>query len=478
MVLFSILLNLFIQGALIVRVLLRPNRDPPSRIAWIVVILAVPFIGIISYLLLGETNIGRSRIARLREVTARLPEFALVCEEEGEAVWSSIPENWQSVFLVARSINGFEPVGGNTAELMADSDAAIDKMVGDIDAATDHVHLLFYIWLPDRNGRKIAAAVMRAAERGVACRAMADDLGSRILIHSQLWRDMANKGVKLARALPIGNPLLRVVSGRIDLRNHRKIVVIDNRITYCGSQNCADAEFLPKAKYAPWVDTVIRFAGPVARQNQKVFVTDWMTSFDEDIRFVLEEPLEPAGGGFAAQVVATGPTMRYSAMPEMFNSLVYSARRELFITTPYYAPDASIQAALRAAASRGVDTTIIFPERNDDRAVAATSRSYYLDLLEAGVNIFEFRPGLLHAKTMTVDGELSFIGSANMDRRSFDLNYENNILFFNPQLTADLRNRQSEYLRQSRNVSLKEVEGWSAPRRLFHNMVAMVSPVL
>jgi cardiolipin synthase A/B len=478
MVLLSIFANLFIQGALIVRVLLRPNRDPPSRIAWIVVILAVPFVGIVAYLLLGETNIGRSRIARLREVTARLPEFTPTHKEEGEAIWSRIPEQWQSVFQIARSINGFEPVGGNSAELMPDSNASIDRLVSDIDAATDHVHLLFYIWLPDRNGQKVAAALIRAAERGVACRAMADDLGSRTMIRSQLWRDMAEKGVKLARALPIGNPLLRVVSGRIDLRNHRKIVVIDNRITYCGSQNCADPEFLPKVKYAPWVDTVFRFSGPVARQNQKIFATDWMTSFDEDIRFLLEEPLEAAGGGFAAQVVATGPTMRYSAMPEMFGGLLYSARRELFITTPYYAPDASIQAALRAAASRGVDTTIVFPERNDDRAVAATSRSYYLDLLEAGVKIFEFQPGLLHAKTLTVDGEISFIGSANMDRRSFDLNYENNILFFNPRLTSDLRNRQREFMRQSRPVGLEEVLGWSAPRRLFHNMVAMVSPLL
>src|SRR5262249_11860304 len=162
----------------------------------------------------------------------------------------------------------FQPVGGNTAHLLADSNATIDAMVADIDAAKDHVHLLFYIWLPDNNGRKIIEALKRAAARGVACRVIADDLGSRALIRSAHWQDMRQAGVRVANELPIGNPLVRPFMGRIDLRNHRKIVVIDDRITYCGSQNCADPEFLVKAKYAPWVDAMMRFEGPIARQNQ------------------------------------------------------------------------------------------------------------------------------------------------------------------------------------------------------------------
>ncbi len=159
---------------------------------------------------------------------------------------------------------------------MQDSNATIDSMVADIDAAKDHVHLLFYIWLPDNNGRKVVEALKRAAARGVTCRAMADGLGSRTMIHSEHWQAMRKAGVHVAVALPIGNPLLRPLKGRIDLRNHRKIVVIDDRITYCGSQNCADPEFLVKAKYAPWVDAMMRFEGPIARQNQHLFVGDWM----------------------------------------------------------------------------------------------------------------------------------------------------------------------------------------------------------
>jgi cardiolipin synthase len=307
---------------------------------------------------------------------------------------------------------------------------------------------------------------------------MADDLGSRRMIGSEPWRAMESAGVHLARALPIGNPLLRVITGRIDLRNHRKIVVIDDRITYCGSQNCADPEFLVKAKYAPWVDAVIRFEGPVARQNQILFTADWMAHTDEDLRELLRRPVAAAGSGLPAQVIGTGPTLRASAMPEMFEALIYAARRELVITTPYYVPDEAMQAALCASARRGVATTIVFPARNDSWVVSAASRSYYADLLAAGVRIFEYVGGLLHTKSLTLDGEITLIGSANMDRRSFELNFENNILFWEPALTADVRRRQESYIAKSVAVSADLVERWSWRRRLWNNSLAILGPVL
>ena len=278
--------------------------------------------------------------------------------------------------------------------------------------------------------------------------------------------------------MPIGNPLLRPLKGRIDLRNHRKIVVIDDRITYCGSQNCADPEFLVKAKYAPWVDAVMRFEGPIARQNQHLFAGDWMAHVDDDIDDLLRQPIPPTEPGLTAQVIGTGPTVRYSAMPEMFESLMYTARRELVISTPYYVPDEPMQAALCAAARRGVATTIIFPARNDSWIVGAASRSYYADLLAAGVRIFEYEGGLLHTKSLTLDGEITLIGSANMDRRSFELNYENNILFYDPALTAEMRQRQDSYIASSHPVTAEMVASWPMHRRLWNNTIAMLGPVL
>jgi cardiolipin synthase len=464
--------------AVIVRAILRPHREPASRLAWILLIVAVPVVGIFAYILLGETNIGRRRVARARKVLSEMPAVANPVPALKAELEPQFPQRYAPLFHLGETVNGFKPVGGNSGRLMADSNSAIDSMVADMDAASDHIHLIFYIWLSDNNGLKVVEALKRAAKRGIACRAIADGLGSRVMIDSSHWKDMRKAGVQLAVALSIGNPLLRSLKGRIDLRNHRKIVVIDDRITYCGSQNCADPEFRVKPKYAPWVDALIRFEGPIARQNQHIFVNDWMEQVDEDIRSILEAPIQASGAGFPAQVIATGPTVRNSAMPEMFTALMYAARHRLVVTTPYYVPNESMQDALCTTARRGIETTIIFPARNDSREVAAASNSYYRELLEAGVNIHEYVGGLLHTKSMVIDDEMTLIGSANMDRRSFELNYENNILFFDPDLTAEVRRRQDNYLSQSQVVTVAMVDRWSMARRLWNNAVAMLGPVL
>ena len=474
---FSIL-SLLVYILVMVRVLLRTNRDPSSRVAWIVVILALPVLGIVAYILLGETNIGRKRVARMREVIAGLPDVNHLAGADAADLHDDVPLNYVHLFQAGKTVNGFDPVEGNQAYLMEDSNAAIDSIVADIDAAIDHVHLLFYIWLPDNNGLKVVAALKRAAARGVNCRAMADGLGSRSMIASGHWKEMRASGVHLASALPIGNPLLRPLRGRIDLRNHRKIVVIDNKTTYCGSQNCADPEFRVKPKYAPWVDALIRFEGPIVRQNQYLFASDWQAGTGEDISHLLAEPMVAHGKGFPAQVIGTGPTVRNSAMPEIFETLIFGAREKLVISTPYYVPNAPMQAALCASARRGVDTTIIFPANNDSWIVGAASRSYYHDLLAAGVCIYEYEGGLLHTKSLTLDGEVTLIGSANMDRRSFELNYENNILFYDKALTADVLQRQESYIAQSNTISAESVAAWSWRRRLWNNSIAMLGPVL
>jgi cardiolipin synthase A/B len=469
-----------VQLAVIARILLRQHRQPASRIAWVAVVAALPLIGIVAYLFLGEVSIGRQRSERMREVVMRLralPVSGNVVSAGPLADGVSLP--YRHLFELGRSISGFAPVSGNAARLLANSNAAIDAMVVDIDAAVDHVHLLFYIWLPDRNGLKIVEALQRAAGRGVTCRAMADALGSRSMIGSRHWKEMQSAGVRVAAGLPIVNPLLRPFQGRVDLRNHRKILVIDGGVTYCGSQNCADPEFLVKAKFAPWVDAMMRFEGPIARQNQILFASDWMTSVDEDLTELLSAPAPLAPpNGLTAQVIGTGPTVRFSAMVEVFVSLFFAARRELVVTTPYYVPNEAMQGALCTTAYRGIPTTIIFPARNDSWVVGAASRSYYADLLAAGVRIYEYQGGLLHTKSLTIDGEVTLIGSANMDRRSFDLNYENNILFHDAALTATVRERQLEYVAKSVRISEADVAAWPTRRRLWNNTIATLGPVL
>lgn len=465
-----------IQLVFILRALLRPHREPAARFAWVLVIVLAPGLGVLAYVLFGEINLGRDRVDRLKAAFDALPPPAQITGPSAEA---EVPERYQPLFRVGRSVSHYEPSAGNQARLLDDSASAIASLVEDIDAARESVHVLFYIWLADESGLKVKAALQRAAARGVTCRAMADDLGSRAFIRSVHWREMAQSGVRLAAALPVGNPLLRPLKGRIDMRNHRKIAVIDNAITYCGSQNCADAAFAIKARYAPWVDVLARFEGPVARQMQHLFASNWMAQVNEDLAPLFSAPLPaPAGGGFIAQAIGSGAGVRYSAMPETFVALMNTARRELTITTPYYVPDEPIQAALCASARRGVATTIVFPRRNDSWIVAAASRSYYRDLLEAGVEIREYEGGLLHAKTLTLDGEVTLIGSANIDRRSFELNAENNILLYDPAFTRTLRARQQVFLDAARPVHKAEVEAYSRARQIWNNTIAMLGPVL
>jgi cardiolipin synthase A/B len=461
-----------------VRVLTRPNRDAASRIAWIAFIFAFPIIGICGYILLGETKIGRRRLARKSAALRQLSKIADETTPRHRAVLDDMPDRFRSVFQFGEKVTLLPASRGNRATLMSDSEAAIDAIVADIDAAEDHVHVLFYIWLADSSGIQVAEALKRAAKRGVICRAIADDLGSRGLIRSDAWHEMARAGVRLARALKVEHPLFHLFDGRFDLRNHRKIVVIDNRITYCGSQNCADAAFLPKPKYAPWIDLMMRFEGPVAAQNQLLFASDWMTYSDEDIRPILDDRAPCSETGFPAQVIATGPTGRHSAMPDMFCSLIYAAMHELVITTPYFAPNEAILSALRTAGNRGVRTTLVLPAKNDNFLVAHTGRSHYLDLLDAGVRIMEYPLGLLHTKSLVVDGQLTLVGSANMDRRSFDLNYENNILFSDRNMSAQVLARQKSYIESSSEIRMKDVKDWPIHTRLLNSTMALFSPIL
>ena len=474
-----VLLHVSLQLLLIMRVLLRPNRDPAARVAWTVVVATMPVLGMLAYLLLGEVSIGRRRMARLARIQQRLPALPALPQT---VPLSTLSPTAAQLFRVGQSISGFAPSAGNRAELQTDSNSTIDRLVADIDAAQQHVHLLFYIWLPDNNGSRVAQALMRAAHRGLSCRVLVDDVGSRLLLRSALWQQMKDAGVKAAAALPVGNPLLRPFSGRIDLRNHRKIVVIDHYTGYCGSQNCADPEFRIKPRFAPWVDAVIRVEGTVVQQMQRLFATDWMLATHEDLLPLLSAtPLPPrdsSGPGVLAQVIGTGPTARHSAMPELFVALMYSAQRSLTITTPYYVPDEALQSALCAAAQRGVTTTLQLPARNDSLVVSAASRSYYAELLAAGVVIAEYHGGLLHSKLLTVDEDLCLIGSANLDRRSFELNYENNLLCHDRELTTALRQRQQQYLQHCSLASPEQVSAWPLWRRLWNNAVAMLGPLL
>ena len=477
-----VLLHVLLVSGFTLRILLREDLAPDARMAWFMVIALFPLLGCAVYFLFGEVDIGHRVSRRYQQVYTTLHQAAAAAPGQeflGQPhnVARLISPDYQAPFHYLASVNQLYPVAGNRAELMADADSARARLVADIDAATEQVNVLYYIWLNDHTGNHVAEALMRAARRGVVCRAMVDGLGSHALLKTPLWQQMRAAGVQTAVALPI-RPLLRtLLTSRIDLRNHRKITVIDGKITYCGSQNCADAAFAVKAKYAPWVDIMLRLQGPVVTQTQLLFASDWMMATQQGLaQFAL--PTEAYADGFPAQVMGDGPTERSRVTPQLLVTLINSARQRLTISTPYFVPDATVLEALCAAAWRGVAVTLIFPRRNDSWVVAAASRSHYRRLLQAGVRIFEFKGGLLHAKTLTVDDTLTFIGSTNLDLRSFDLNYENNVLLQDAATTAAVHARQQDYIAAATAVTLAEVEAWSYGRRIWHNVLATVGPVL
>ena len=473
--LFGTIVLALVEAAILVRAILRPHREPASRIAWAVVIVALPLVGIMAYLLLGEVRISLKRRVRGREIEAKLPRPA-GDEQLAEQIDAGF---YRAPFALGRSINGLPPTSGNKVTLAADSNIAIDEIVADIDGAASTVHLCAYIWLADTNGCKIKDALIRAAGRGVAVRALADALGSRLFIRSAHWRELAESGVQVRVALPVGNPLWTFIRGRVDLRNHRKLLIVDNRIAWCGSQNFADPEFRIKPRYAPWVDVMSRWEGPVALHSQYLFVSDWIGDGGDDISHLLAAPAkQAAGNGAIAQVIGAGPTVSFDSMPSCFAELMHSARQELVVTTPYFVPNDQVLFALTSAARRGVDVVLALPKRNDSIVVAGTSRSYYQDLVGAGVRLFEYRSGLLHAKTIVVDRKVGLIGSANLDRRSFELNFENNILFADEDFAAVLRARQEDYLADSDPVTQSVVDSFGIAGRLWQNSLAMMSPIL
>ena len=460
------------------RILSRHDLTSSARLAWMVVLFILPYIGVVIYWMFGEVHLGRNFSRQHEQIIDKLHTHNPEVLGSDAALIRAIKPEYQAAFAYSANVTGFHTTVGNHAELMADAAETHKRMLADFDAATDHIHVLYYIWLIDGTGIDIAQALMRAARRGVTCRAMVDGMGSRKMVGSKIWQEMKNAGVQVSVALPISNIIKVLLFSRIDLRNHRKITVIDGNIGYSGSRNCADPEFRVKPNFAPWVDIMLRVEGPVVAQNQMLFASDWLTENPDTPTESFYYDTEEKPDGFAAQVFADGPTQRSGATPQFLGALISQAQQTLTISTPYFVPDYSLINVLCATAYRGVKVTMIFPKNNDSLVVAATSRSYYWQLLEAGVKIYEYKPGLLHAKTLTVDGQISLIGSTNLDLRSFELNYENNIVFSDTALTADIMERQSQYIADSDEVTRQQVENWPLPYRIWNNIVATMGPIL
>ncbi|MBT8485649.1 MAG: cardiolipin synthase [Phycisphaerales bacterium] len=456
-------------------ILLRRPRPAATNLAWIVVILAVPLAGVCAYFLVGEARLSRGRIARHAVIHRKLRQVTAIERAESRQSAQVQPE-YRAIANLATTVRETPPTPGNTLQLIGDTDTFVETLEADIDAAVAHCHLVFYIYLDDVVGQRVARALLRAAERGVACRLLVDDVGSRAFLRSRLARRLADGGVEVVRALPAN--LLRLLFARIDLRNHRKVVVIDGVRGFVGSHNIADDDFAIKRRFAPWVDAMVRLEGPAARDLQALFAEDWFLDTGESLEPVLSIDPPLSKQGVSTQVLGTGPNSGNEGLHQLTLSAIHTANEEIVITTPYFVPDDATNAALQTAARRGVETRLIVPARNDSPLVAAASRGQYAGLLDAGVSIHEFTGGLLHAKTITFDRRLALITTANLDRRSFELNFESSLLVYDTDFASQLRFLQHSYLDRATTVDAARWHARWWPRRLWENAAGTLSPLL
>jgi len=456
-------------------VILRRNLAPVTALAWLVLIFLVPILGLIIYLLIGVSYLGKRRAKYHREIVGSARSEDRMALMQAHTVRPEMGPEQQTMIVHAERISGNPIVSGNYIELIADSEELYRRMVYDIDASNHHVHLMYYIVRLDRIGHMVTDALKRAASRGVTCRMLVDAAGSRDMLRKGIAGQLRASGIQLHAMLPAA-PWRRKLA-RIDLRNHRKVVVIDGRIAYAGSHNMVEEDYGHR-RAGKWVDLSGRFTGPVANQFQMLFLDDWQFETEEHLDSEQLFPsLQPAGE-IAAQVVPTGPSHEGESFRRVLLAALYTAQRKIIVTTPYLVPDEPTMLALSMAADRGVEVLLIVPRRSDHPLVAAAGRSYFDKLIDSGVKIFQYHGGMLHAKTITVDDAFALLGSANIDIRSFYLNFELNVLLYGPQITHELRFAQQQYLSHSCHVDLVQWRHRPAIKRYAENAAALLSPLL
>jgi len=383
-----LLIEWALRLGLVVRVIMR-RRPVPTSLAWVAILLLTPVFGIVLYLLIGESRLGRRRVARHDRIIEDLTHRAARFWHGGREDWTDDCIPYRPIATLATRVGLIAPLRGNRLELIGDVDVYRRRLVEDIDRAESHVHLLTYIWQRGEAGRPIADALLRARKRGVACRVLVDGVGSRPFLDSEICRELRRADIPVEASMPVN--AVRALAARLDLRNHRKIVVVDGRIAYTGSHNVTDASFKhnPRSGVGPWIDASVRLVGPAAQALEVVFLHDWLLESPRStaaLETLLPE-LEIPDEGSVAHVVPSMPGRDINAIQEAMTAAIYMAREELIITTPYFVPNEATRSALRAACMRGVHLDLVFPAVNDSPLVAAASRAALSNISHSSISL-------------------------------------------------------------------------------------------
>jgi cardiolipin synthase len=455
-------LILLLSGVdLVIRVLavgiIPGNRRPTTAMAWLLGIFFVPALGLILFLLFGNFKLSRRRTEQQQLVNERVRAGSAALSDVASEY--SGPEWVQSAAELNRRLGSIPLVDGNHVELIPGYPDSIRAMTEAVRKAKRFVNAEFYIMSSDHVTDDLLTALEEAADRGVQVRVLFDHIGTlRVKGYNRLLKRLKAGNIQWRRMLP-----LLPIHGqwrRPDLRNHRKIMVIDGEVALTGSQNLIEPSYNnPKHRKAgrEWIELMACLRGPIVPTLNVVFATDWLSETDESLEDQLQVSAEPSPGGVTAQVVPSGPGFTTENNLRLFNTLIYSAQHRISVCSPYFVPDDSLLYAITTAAQRGVDVELFVSEKGDQFLVHHAQQSYYEALLRAGVRIYLYKaPFVLHAKHFTIDDEVAVLGSSNMDMRSFSLNLEVSVMLLGADIVNSMRAVEDTYRDISHELRLED----------------------
>jgi cardiolipin synthase len=455
------------------------RRESSATLSWVFAVAFVPWLGLLAYALFGSRRIRRIKrrrdrsSIRLRDDRARVAESALVAfgrpapPDAGGGVL-------EPAMALADRISESPATSGNRVDLLLDGEPTFAALEAAIRAARHHVHLEYYIFAGDRTGARFRDLLADRAREGVQVRLLYDHAGSFSLPRDFL-APLAAAGGQVGVFLPV-NLLARRFNP--SLRNHRKIVVVDGTVGFTGGINIGDEYLAGSRRARLWRDTHARIEGPAVHRLQEVFAEDWHFATGENLVSRRFFPEQARAGDLVVQVLASGPDERWEVIHRILFTAIANAERSVLLTTPYLAPDQAMLVALETAALRGVDVKLLLPRRSDHRLLDYTARSFFTELLESGVRLFEYGPGIMHAKTAVIDRVWSTVGSANMDARSFRLNFEANLVIYGVEFARRLDEVIGKDLEVAREVHLEHFRRRSYRQRLIEGACRVLAPVL
>lgn len=452
------------------------RRPPAATISWILTLSFAPLVGFAVYFFLGPRRFDRKKRRRVHAQEAVKSAHADPADA-GKEEQRGGPDEGAAGFLIAMNKGALGASAYPRRAKLKVYFAGIDKyadLLQDIAQARHHINMEYYIWEPDQIGVRIRDALAKRAADGIAVRLHLDGVGSG-QANKRFWRSLTKAGGKIVH---FNRLAIRRRSG--NFRTHRKIVVIDGRIAYSGGMNVTDVHSSEFVGDATWRDTHLRLEGPAARGLQIVFNEGWYDSTREILEGenYFPDPGLLEAGDHSVQIVSSGPDENRNAIHKLVASSIFSSTQRVYLTTPYFVPDATIFDALNSAALRGVDVRILVPKKNDLKLIGAASRSYYPDLLDMGVRVFEYLPTMVHSKTLVVDDLLAIVGTANADNRSFRLNFEVVVASYEGELCNQLVEAFVRDLGQAIEVTEETIAAYGRIRRLGQSFARLVSPLL